>query len=301
MKDKRSFFKRFIEFQNERLQLGVLIFTTSAVVLSSVAVVLPLEEIFSNFYWEIFASIFTLLLFMFHIRVLDEYKDYEFDSKYHKNRPVQRGLITLRELLIIDLFGIIILLLLNLTFPPRAIIFLIIALTYTLLAGKEFFIKNWIRKRFFLYNFLNLLQLLFLQFYLYSMINPNFSFQDPLLTIHFVFVLFNIGIIEFARKLKSKSEETNARDTYSSRLGIKKAVLIYIFVCLIVYGLFFYMMVNLIFSQHIFIISLVFLNLVIFSASSYVSKNNKTSAIILQSFAALFYISMHLLLVFVKL
>ena len=179
-------------------------------------------------------------------------------------------------------------------------LFLLIAFGYTLIAGKEFFIKNWIRKRFFLYNFLNLLQLLFLQFYLYSLINPNFSFQNPILTIHFVFVLFNVGIIEFARKLKSKSEETDAKDTYSSRLGIKKSVLVYLLICFIVYGLFIYMLSSLGFSLIIFVISLTFLNLVILTSLIYISKNNKTSSLILQSFAALFYISMHLLLVFTK-
>jgi|TARA_B100001971_G_C18267064_1_gene594122 4-hydroxybenzoate polyprenyltransferase len=301
MKDKRSFIKRFIEFQNERLQLGVLIFTTAAVVLSSVAVSLPVGDIVSNYYAEILISIFTLLVFMFHIRVLDEHKDFEFDSEHHKDRPVQRGLISLRELFVVDVLCLIVILLINLFFPARAIFFLLLALGYTLLAGKEFFIKSWIRERFFLYNLLNLLQLLFLQFYLYALINPNFSFGNPLLSIHFIFVLFNVGIIEFARKLKSKSEETSANDTYSSRLGIKKAVLIYILICLIVYGLFFYMMVNLVFSQFIFVLSLVFLNLVILSTLSYVSKNSKSSALILQSFAALFYIAMHLLLVFTKL
>jgi len=301
MKDKRSFIKRFIEFQNERLQLGVLIFTTAAVVLSSVAVSLPVGDIVSNYYAEILISIFTLLVFMFHIRVLDEHKDFEFDSEHHKDRPVQRGLISLRELFVVDVLCLIVILLINLFFPARAIFFLLLALGYTLLAGKEFFIKSWIRERFFLYNLLNLLQLLFLQFYLYALINPNFSFGNPLLSIHFIFVLFNVGIIEFARKLKSKSEETSANDTYSSRLGIKKAVLIYILICLIVYGLFFYMMVTLVFSQFIFVLSLVFLNLVILSTLSYVSKNSKSSALILQSFAALFYIAMHLLLVFTKL
>ena len=300
MKDKRNFFKRLYEFQNERFQAGVLIFTTSAVVLSSVAVSLPIGETISNFLPEILISIFTLLLFMFHIRVLDEHKDYDFDSKYHKDRPVQRGLITLKELLIVNIIGLLIIFSLNIFLPQRALLFLLIAFGYTLIAGKEFFIKNWIRKRFFLYNFLNLLQLLFLQFYLYSLVNPNFSFQNPILTIHFVFVLFNVGIIEFARKLKSKSEETDAKDTYSSRLGIKKSVLVYLLICFIVYGLFIYMLLSLGFSLMIFVISLTFLNLVIFTSLIYISKNTKTSSLILQSFAALFYISMHLLLVFTK-
>lgn len=301
MKDKRSLIKRFIEFQNERLQLGVLIFTTAAVVLSSVAVSLPESSVASNYYSEILISIFTLLVFMFHVRVLDEHKDYEFDAEHHKDRPVQRGLITLRELFIVDVLSIMIILSLNLFFPDRAIFFLILALAYTLFAGKEFFVRDWIRKRFFLYNLLNLLQLLFLQFYLYALINPNFSFENPLLGIHFIFVLFSVGIIEFARKLKSKSEETGANDTYSSRLGIKKAVVIHLAICLAVYGLFIYMFLNLVFSYTILALSLISLNLVLVASILYVSKNNKATSLLLQSFAALFYISMHLLLVFTKL
>ena len=301
MKDKRNFFKRFYEFQKERLQLEVLIFTTSAVVLSSVAVSLPPGGNLLSYWKEIIVSFITLLLFMFHIRVLDEHKDYYFDSKYHSDRPVQKGLISLKELLILDIIGLVILFVLNIFFPFRAIIFLFIALGYTLLAGNEFFMKNWIRKKFFLYNFLNLLQLLFLQFYLYSLIDPNFSFKNILLTVHFVFVLFNVGIIEFARKLKSKSEETGAKDTYSSMLGIKKAVLVYTLICFTVYGLFIYMFSILGFKRILFALSLTFLNLVMLSTLIYMSNNNKTSSLLLQGFAALFYISMHLLLVFTKL
>jgi len=300
MKDNRNFFKRFYEFQKERLQLEVLIFTTSAVVLSSIAVSLPFGENIFNYWKEIIVSFVTLLLFMFHIRVLDEHKDYEFDTKYHKDRPIQRGLISLKELLILDIIGLMVIFVLNIFFPLRAITFLFIALGYTLLAGNEFFMKNWIRKRFFLYNFLNLLQLLFLQFYLYSLIDPNFSFKDLLLTVHFVFVLFNVGILEFARKLKAKSEETDAKDTYSSRLGIKKSVLVYILICFIVYGLFLYMFSSLGFSRILFAVSLTFLNLVILTTLIYMSNNNKTSSLLLQGFAALFYISMHLILVFTK-
>ena len=300
MKNKQIFFKRFYEFQKERLQLEVLIFTTSAVVLSSIAVSLPLGENIFSFWKEIIVSFVTLLLFMFHIRVLDEHKDYEFDSKYHKDRPIQRGLISLKELLVLDIIGLIIIFALNIFFPVRATIFLLITLGYTLLAGNEFFMKRWIRKKFFLYNFLNLLQLLFLQFYLYSLIDPKFSFQNILLSVHFVFVLFNVGIIEFARKLKAKSEETDAKDTYSSRLGIRKSVIVYILLCFSVYGLFSYMFLSLGFKWILFLISMVFLNLVILSTLTYITKNNKTSSLMLQGIAALFYISMHLLLVFTK-
>jgi len=130
--------------------------------------------------------------------------------------------------------------------------------------------------------------------------NPNFSFQNTLLIIHFIFVFFNIGILEFARKLKAKSDETKAHDTYSSRLGIKKSALIYVLICLVVYGLFIYTLSSLGFSQIVFAASLIPLNLIILSTSFYIISSNKTSSLLLQGFAALFYVSMHLLLVFTK-
>ena len=293
--------KRFNIYQKERFQIAILIFTTISVVLSSAAVVLKPGDIISKHWIEIIIGLITSLLFMFHIRVLDEYKDYDFDSRYHKNRPVQRGIISLKELLSLNIIGLIILFSINIITSIKATIFLLFAFGYTLIAGKEFFIRNWIRKRFFLYNFVNLLQLLFLQFYLYSIIEPDFSFSNPILSMHFVFVLFNVGLLEFARKLKTKSEENEAQDTYSAKLGIKKASMIYTAICFIVFGLFSYMFFQISKNMSLFILGILLLNLAIVSIIYYALEKNKNASIILMVFAALFYISMHLLLVFSKL
>jgi hypothetical protein len=196
---------------------------------------------------------------------------------------------------------LIILFSINVITSTKATIFLLFAFGYTLIAGKEFFIKNWIRKRFFLYNLVNLLQLLFLQFYLYSIIEPNFSFSNPILSIHFIFVLFNVGLLEFARKLKTKAEENEAQDTYSSKIGIKKASMIYAAICLIVFGLFTHMLFEINNNFLLFIIGLGTLNIAIFSIIYYASEKHKNGSMILQIFAALYYIAMHLLLVISKL
>ena len=293
--------KRFNIYQKERFQIAILIFTTISVVLSSAAVVLEPGEVLSNHTVRIFIALITSLLFMFHIRVLDEYKDYNFDTTYHKNRPVQRGLISLKELLTLNIIGLIILFSINVIASTKATIFLLFAFGYTLIAGKEFFIKNWIRKRFFLYNFVNLLQLLFLQFYLYSIIEPNFSLSNPILSVHFVFVLFNVGLLEFARKLKTKTEENEAQDTYSSKIGIKKASMMYASICLTVFGLFTYMLFQINNNISLFLLGLISLNLAIFSIIYYSSEKYRNASIILQIFAALYYIAMHLLLVISKL
>ncbi|MAG47164.1 hypothetical protein CL617_01040 [archaeon] len=298
---KMNLLKRFNIYQKERFQISILVFTTISVVLSSAAVVLGPGDVLSNHILGIFIALITSLLFMFHIRVLDEHKDYDFDTKYHMNRPVQRGLISLKELLTLNIIGLIILFSINVIVSTKATIFLLFAFGYTLIAGKEFFIKNWIRKRFFLYNLVNLLQLLFLQFYLYSIIEPNFSFGNPILSIHFVFVLFNVGLLEFARKLKTKAEENEAQDTYSSKIGIRKASMIYAAICLIVFGLFTHMFFEINNNVLLFIIGLGTLNIAIFSIIYYASEKHKNGSMILQIFAALYYIAMHLLLVISKL
>ena len=298
--ENKNIISRFNLYQKERFPLAVLIFTTASVVLSSAAVAIPKGNgVFDNLDILI-VSFITLILFMFHIRVLDEYKDYRFDSEYHGDRPVQKGIISLKELLILNIAGLFVQVLINLFISPTAFLFWLVAFGYTIIAGNEFFMGKWIKKKFFLYNFLNLLQLLFLQFYLYEMIEPSFSFKNELLTIHFVFVLFNVGVLEFGRKLKTKDEETKGRDTYSSRLGIKRASSIFIAICLIVYGLFAFMFFKIDGNPFLFLISLIALNIVTFSTIYYVHIKNKQSTLILQGIAALFYIAMHLLLVFSK-
>ena len=228
MKNKNFFF-RFYKYQKERFPFVVLIFTTLSVVLSSVAVVAVSNAKLSDYNLEIFIGTVTCLLFMFNIRVFDDFKDNKFDNKYHKERPVQRGLITIKELNLVNFCFILIQILLNLIFAKETLIFWILAMVYSLIARKEFFVKKFIKKHFILYNFLNTLQIFFLQIYLYALIEPMSSIKEPLLIIHFVFVLANAVILEIARKLKSVKKESSGRDTYSGRYGVKKASLTYFF------------------------------------------------------------------------
>ena len=291
---------RFNIYQKERFPITILIFTTIAVVLSSLAVVISPQDKISNYFLEIIISSITLILFLFHIRVIDEYRDFKFDSKYHAERPVQRRIVSLKELFIISIIGLIIQVLLNIFISRKAFTFWLLSFTYTIISGKDFFIGNWIRKRFFLYNIINMFQMLFLQFYLYSLFNPNFSFGNPLLLAHFVFVMFNLGLLEFARKLKTKSEETAGRDTYSSRLGIKKASMVFTIIYAIVFFIFSYMFFKIDGNLIYYLISLFFLNLITISTLLYILLKNKISTKFLESASGLFYIAMHLLLVINK-
>jgi len=300
MLDNRNFILRFGVYLNERLQVGVLIFTTLAVVLSSFAVALSNASIIQDYLFEAGIAFITLVLFMFHIRVLDEYKDYHFDLKYHSTRPVQRGLISLRELLYMDILGLILMFSINVYFFPNSTFFILLALGYTIVTGNDFFLGKKIRKKFYLYNFLNMLQLLIFQFYLYHIVNPQFSFFELTLLLHFVFVLLNISFLEVARKIQPVSSQKRGMDTYSERLGVSRVASVFTFIFFSVYLLFFWMLNLIGYSPLIIFCSLIFLNLVLFSSLIYVLYNNKFSSLFLQGFSALFYISMHALLVIMK-
>ena len=90
-----DFSSRFIIYLSERFALEQFI---------------PLSFIFAfavssfngNFSGNVFLTIFlrtvALLLFLFRLRLFDEFKDFVHDKKYYPSRPVPRGLISFREI-----------------------------------------------------------------------------------------------------------------------------------------------------------------------------------------------------------
>jgi len=233
---------------------------------------------------------------MLNIRVFDDSKDEDFDEKFHKKRPVQRGLISLKELNLINTVSMSLQFIINAFFSLAATFWWVISLCYSLLAKYEFFCKSFIRKQFMLYNFLNLMQMFFLQIYIYYLINPNLSFADPLLLIHFIFVLSNAMILEVARKLKGKREISKGLDTYSSRYGIKQSAYLYMSSYSITYLLFLYIFIKVGFSLIILLISFISLLVITYSTIRYVITQTKASTKIIEIVAIAYYLSMHLLL-----
>jgi 4-hydroxybenzoate polyprenyltransferase len=285
---------KLYSYQKERFPLIVLLFTTLAVVISSAAIVLPTSASITDMPLALVVGYLTCLLFTFQMRVFDDMKDYSFDNRYHKDRPVQKHTISLEELNILNLVGIGIQALINVFYSLHAFGYWLAAFLYSLLAKAEFFAGEAVRKRFYLYNMLNLLQLFFLQLYLYAVIFPGFSWNDPLLYVHFVFVLLNAAILEFARKLKQKDEESGGKDTYSERLGIKKAATLFIAVLLLTYGTFSWLFFSLSIAAKVYFLSLMFLMMVLYSTFRYMRREKNT--LYLQGSSVLFYLSLHFLL-----
>ena len=297
MKNKNILTKLYL-YQKERFPLAVLFFTTLSVVLSSAAIVYQNDFSFSIHWIGIVLAFSAAIIFMFNVRVLDEIKDYEFDFKHHPERPVQRGLISLKSLFVVNFIFLVILFIISIYSSLLAFLFLLIALIYSLIAGFDFFLGRRIRKRFFLYNILCLLQLLMFQVHLYLILTPKLDFLDSLLYIHFFFVLVNAGVIEVGRKIKVKSNESSGKDTYSSRMGKKKAIFLFLGIILLSYISFAYIFFSISSFNYLFLISLFILILQMISLIFYIISDKNMAEIFMAGIGILFYLSLHIILFF---
>jgi 4-hydroxybenzoate polyprenyltransferase len=291
-----SLLYRLYTYQKERFPLQVLIFTTLAVVLSSLAVISISSPAISNYTLEIILSFAAGLIFMFNVRVLDEIKDLHFDNEHHKDRPIQRGIISVKTLTIINIFAVIILITISIFSSLYAFFFLIIALIYSFIAGKDFFFGERIRKRFFLYNFLCLMQLFFFQIHLYALMTPKINFLDALLYIHFFFVILNAGILEIGRKLKIKSNEGTGKDTYSSRMGKRSSSFLFLIISIIAFAVFLWLISGMTQNPWLAISGFISLLMVMFSLVIYLLYENNFSEKLIMITGTIYYLSLHLLI-----
>ncbi|MBN1951039.1 MAG: UbiA family prenyltransferase [Bacteroidales bacterium] len=210
--------KRFYQYQEERFPIKILVFTTMAVVLSSAAILGFTVNI-----WQLLASFFACIFFLYHIRVIDESRDEQHDTKYHADRPVQRGLIRIRELFLIDIFALILFSAIMLSFGGVSLTYGLALLLFSFIAWKDFFLGERLKQRFLLYNSVNMFQMVLLQLFIYAVLTQDF-YVDAVMWIHLLFVIFNTLILEFVRKIKTSDDESIGKDTYSWHLGYARSI-----------------------------------------------------------------------------
>lgn len=284
--------KRFNTYQKERFPLAILIFTTAAVVLSSNAVTSSPLSIYS-----FIAGFVAGILYLFHIRVVDEVRDSLHDRTFHTYRPIPRGTISLKELKTMDLVGILAFLAIALTFGIQTFVIGIVALLYTFLAGKEFFLGEKIRSRFFIYNAINLVQMVLLQFFVYSLFSSNW-YESNFVWIHLIFIFINAILLEVLRKIKIAPEESVGHDTYSWHIGFKYSLLVFIVFAFISYLTFLYLIFK---NSPSFVsigVSVFFMVSLLLSAIAHNKKRSKKSENYLYLSTLVMYVGLNIIIYF---
>lgn len=170
-----------------------------------------------------FASAF---LFFLQLRIADEFKDHEEDSRYRPYRPVPRGLISLRELGIIGGVAALIQLALGLWLQTSLVVVLLITWAYLALMSKEFFAREWLKARPITYMWTHMLIMPLIDLYSTACDWLVAGGAPPRGLIWFLMVSFFNGIvIEIGRKIRAPEDEEPGVETYTVLWGRRNAVL----------------------------------------------------------------------------
>lgn len=226
--------KKFNSYQKERFPLAVLVPSLIPAILSSGVVASSHPTIL-----QICIALASSVAYLLHIRIIDEHRDFAHDNTHHSARPIQAGVISKEELRYIDIAALAFLFIAAVISGPYALAVAAIMLAYSYVAGKEFFIGEKIRRHFFIYNCVNLVQMLLMQIFVYAIFAPALSF-NVLILAHFLFTTVGTIVFEFVRKIKIPGQDGTGKDTYTWHMGFGRALNVYIFMILLDTALFFW-------------------------------------------------------------
>lgn len=233
--NRASFLRRFCTYQKERFPIlghGLLVasFSFSAIAYSRIC---RGAEGFVS--WQAFGvAIFTTITLFLLVRIFDEFKDAEDDARYRPQLPVPRGLIRFRELFVLGAVLIAAQITVNALFFPKLLILYAAVIVYLSLMGKEFFIAGWLKKHQFWYVTSHMFIIPLIDIYASGLDWMLAGVEPPKGLIFFFIVSYMNGIVlEIGRKIRVPEKEEEGVLTYTSMLGAKKAVGLWLLVLLI--------------------------------------------------------------------
>ena len=222
-----SFLARLYKYQSVRFPIFFLALSFLPPILSSSAIVSGTES-----HFIVVICLLLSLLYLFHVRIVDEARDFDHDNVHHKSRPIQSNVIELWELRQVDIVVAATFFSLILFFGIIPFFLGVIMWTYDFLAEKEFYIKEVLRRHFFLYNGVNIIQMFLLQLMVYAIFSQSFHVGLPLV-LHFLFTCTGTVIFEFLRKLRLPGADGTVKDTYTWHVGFGRAMTIYVIIAML--------------------------------------------------------------------
>jgi 4-hydroxybenzoate polyprenyltransferase len=170
--------------------------------------------------WHSVAGAMTLLCFFFHLRVFDEHKDFEEDSRFHPHRVLQRGVITLAELRVLAWACIVIEFALAGVSGAGPLAGLTIAFVFSLLMLREFFAHDWLKRHFLVYATSHMLLMPLLSLLVFSFATRRMPWDAPPVSWLYAFVGFFVTFnVEVSRKIRAPEDEVEGLDSYSKTFG----------------------------------------------------------------------------------
>ncbi|MGX5857248.1 hypothetical protein ACWKW6_26580 [Dyadobacter jiangsuensis] len=220
------FFRRFYIYQKERFPLlghGLLVAAFSFSAISYSRICRGAEGFVDAKTFAV--GVFTTISLFLLVRIFDEFKDAEDDARFRKELPVPRGLVTFRELALTGILVAIAQILVNLIFFPKMLWIYAAVVGYLSLMGKEFFVAEWLKKHQFWYVTSHMFIIPLIDIYASGLDWLLAGVKAPEGLFFFFAVSYMNGIVlEVGRKIRAPEQESEGVLTYTSLLGIPKAI-----------------------------------------------------------------------------
>lgn len=171
------------------------------------------------------AGMFTLLLTFLLLRLLDEFKDAEDDTRYRPYRPVPRGLVTLPQLRRLIVLTVAAQVLVQALWLPQLLPLLLGIYGYLALMSKEFGVPGWLKAHPLTYLFSHMQIMPLLALYATAIAWLGNYPPSASVALFAALSLVNGLVIELGRKIRAPEAEELGVETYSSLYGPRRAAL----------------------------------------------------------------------------
>lgn len=210
-------------YQSERFPLVktmplLACFSAASITLSAVLAERPLPDF--SAYVIGFCLVFILF---FQLRVADEVKDGEDDAKYRPERPIPRGLVTLRLIVWLGIATIPLGVILALMHGAGLIWLLLLTWAWLAAMTAEFGVPTWLKARPVLYLLSHMAIMPLIDLLLTGIEWLPFGAAASALWLFIAMSFSNGCVLEIGRKLWAPENEREGVDTYSRLWGTKQA------------------------------------------------------------------------------
>lgn len=214
-------------YQKERFPLAktaplLAIFSAASLSVSATLAGRPLPH-FGAF---LVGFILAMLLF-FQMRVCDEYKDQDDDRRFRPHRPIPRGLISLRLIIVLGIATLPLAVLAALAWHPPILKLLALVWIWLALMTAEFGAPAWLKARPVLYLVSHMAIMPLIDLLLTGLEWMPAGRVAPGLWLFLALSFVNGCVLEIGRKLWAPESEIDGVETYSGLWGPRKAARIW--------------------------------------------------------------------------
>jgi len=294
----KSLIFRFFKYQKERFPFLLYLLIISVFSFSAISYSLLSRQVQQFITLDSFAlCVFNAIIVFFLLRVSDEFKDQEDDSKFRTYLPVPRGLISLHELRWIGLCTIVLQFIVTAFYEPKVLILLFGVYSYLFLMYNEFFVKTWLKKHQFWYVVSHMMIIPIVDVFASGFDWFLKGESAPLgMLLFFAVSFFNGLTLEIGRKIKSPENEEIGVLSYTHQVGTFGAIYLWMAMLLVTFLLSCYACYYVNHPFFYYIILLFVFLLALIPAFLFLKRPNQKSAKGIEYLSSLWTLNMYLII-----